>query len=329
MPTTFKNFKSLLSNDLSNNRFNGSIPKEILSLSSLSTLLNLSKNLLNRPLPLEIALLKRVVAIDLSNNHLSGNIPSSIKNYKSMEELFMANNIFSGPITNTLQEVKGLNTLDLSSNQLSGSILAKVQNLLVLQFLNISFNHLEGVVPKGGVFKDLSKVHLEGNPKICLHLACVNSQGRGRKVAIVLVITSVLLTLVLCVILGSLFYITKSKSKITKTSEPLKGKYQMISYNELRRATRNFNEENLLGKGGFGLVYKGYLRQGITVAIKVLDHIKRTSSWKSFLEESKAIRLARHRNLVRLITSCFSIDFKNMVFMALVYEFMSNCSLED
>jgi Leucine-rich repeat (LRR) protein len=188
------------------------------------------------------------LAIDLSNNHLSSNIPSSIKNCKSLEELFIANNIFSSPIMNTLREVKGLDTLNLSSNQLFGSILAKLQNLLVLQFLNLSFNHLERVVPKGGFFRDLSKVHLEGNPKLCLHLAYVNSQGRGRKVAIVLVITSVLLTLVLCVILGSLFYITKSKSKITKTSEPLKGKHQMISYNELRKATGNFNQENLLGK---------------------------------------------------------------------------------
>jgi predicted Ser/Thr protein kinase len=329
IPSTFGNFKSLLSMDLSNNRFNGSMPKEILSLGSLSTVLNLSKNFLSGPLPPEIALLQSVVTIDLSDNHLSGNIPSSIRNCKSLEKLFMARNILSGPIPNTLGELKGLDSLDLSSNQFSDSIPTELQNLLVLQLLNLSFNNLEGVVPNGGVFGNPSEVHLEGNPKLCLHLACVNSQGGGRKVEKILVITSILLTLVLCVILGSVLCIKKSKSKITKSSELLQGQHQMISYSDLGRATGNFNQESFLGKGGFGSVYKGYIRQGIPVAVKVLDHTERTSSWKSFLAECEAMRHVRHRNLVRLITSCSSIDFKNMEFMALVYEFLSNGSLED
>jgi Leucine-rich repeat (LRR) protein len=327
IPSTFGNFKSLLSMDLSNNRFNGSIPKEILSLPSLSTVFNLSNNFLSGPLPPEIAL-GSVVTIDLSDNRLSGNIPSSIGNCKSLEELFLVRNILSGPIPNTLGELKGLDALDLSSNQLSGSIPAELQNLKALQFLNLSFNNLEGVVPSGGIFRNLSEVHLEGNPKLCLHLACVNSQGGGRKVAKVLLI---LVPLVLFFIFGSLFlafYIKKSTSKITKTSQLLKGHRQMISYNELRRETGNFNQENFIGKGSFGSVYKGYLGQGIVAAVKVLD-TERTSCWKSFMAECEALRNVRHRNLVRLITSCSSMDFKNMEFLALVYEFLSNGSLED
>ncbi|KAB1220289.1 hypothetical protein CJ030_MR3G019035 [Morella rubra] len=327
IPSTFGNFKSLLSMDLSRNRFNGSIPTEIMSLSSLARVLNLSRNYLSGPLPQEVGILKKVVAIDLSDNRLSGNITSSIGSCTSLEELVMARNMLSGPIPTTIADMKGLDTLDLSSNQLSGSIPTEFEDLLALHSLNLSFNNLEGVVPTGGVFKNLSQVHLEGNPKLCLHFACINARGRG-KVVKVLVITSILVAFVLCVILGSLFFLKKSKSRVTKASDTLEGKHQMVSYNDLRLATGNFNPENFIGKGSFGSVYKGYLSQGIAVAVKVLD-TQRTSSWKSFLAECEASRNVRHRNLVRLITSCSSLDFKNKEFLGLVYEFLSNGSLDD
>ncbi|KAF5468155.1 hypothetical protein F2P56_012331 [Juglans regia] len=329
IPPAFGNFKNILSIDLSNNRFNGSIPKELLNLPSLSTVLNLSENFLSGPIPEEISL-RSVKTIDLSDNLLSGSIPSSIQSCESLEKLFMARNMLSGPIPDTMEEVKGLDTLDLSSNQLSGSIPVELQNLQALTSLNLSFNNLVGIVPSGGVFSNVSQVHLEGNPMLCLHFACVNSQGRrGRTVVKVLVITSILVTLVLCVIFGSRLYIKRRKPTMEKTSaETFIGQHQMVSYNEIRQATGNFNQENFIGKGSFGTVYKGYLWQGIAIAVKVLDNEKK-SSWKSFLAECKALRNVRHRNLVRLITSCSSIDFKNMEFLALVYEFMSNGSLED
>lgn len=57
--------------------------------------------------------------------------------------------------------------------------------------------------------------------------------------------------------------------------------------------------------------------------------MKLSTSWKSFLAECEALRNVRHRNLVKLITSCSSLDDKNMEFLALVYEFLGNGSLED
>ncbi|XP_022768688.1 putative receptor-like protein kinase At3g47110 [Durio zibethinus] len=323
IPSTFQNFQQLLSMDLSNNRLNGSIPKEILNLPSLSTLLNLSRNSLNGPFPQEIGL-KSVVAVDVSINRLSGSIPSSIKNCKSLEKLFMAENMLSGPIPGEIGEMKGLETLDLSSNQLSGFIPSDLQNLQ-LQSLNLSFNDLEGTLPSGGIFKNLSRVHLEGNPKLCLPLACKNTRGHGRLVKVYVTIT-VIAAFALCFIIASLFYVKKGKAKMT-TFETLKRQHQLISYGEIRRATSNFNPENLIGNGSFGSVYKAYLK-GVLVAIKVLD-IGRTGSWKSFLAECEALRNVRHRNLVKLITSCSSMDFQNVEFLALVYEFLANGSVED
>ncbi|KAE8704151.1 two-pore potassium channel 1-like [Hibiscus syriacus] len=292
--TTEAEIKDCLGYSLS---LNGSIPKEILNIPSLSTVLNLSKNSLNGPIPEEIGLLKSVVAIDLSMNHLSGNIPNSIKDCMSLEKLYMADNKLSGPIPGEIGEVKALETLDLSSNQLSGSIPADLQKLQILQSLNLSFNDLEGTLPSGGIFKNLSSVDLKGYRKLCSPLT------------------------------SSLFYIKKGKHMITGTSEQLKEQHQLISFHEIRNATQNFDPGNLIGYGSFGSVYKACLN-GVLVAIKVLD-IGRIGSWKSFRAECEALRNVRHRNLVKLITSCSGVHNKNVEFLALVYEYLANGSVED
>ncbi|KAM1013098.1 hypothetical protein ACFX2C_043271 [Malus domestica] len=333
IPPSFSNFHELLSMDLSNNLLNGSISGEILNLPSLSTILNLSNNFLSGPLPEELGHLTSVVTIDLSSNQFSGLIPSSIEKCKSLDGLFMARNKLSGPLPNALGEIRGLEILDLSSNQLSGSIPDKLQDLHILRYLNLSFNQLEGVIPNRGVFRNVSSVHLEGNPKLCMHFPCVN---RRRKVLVrVRITTIVLATLAVCIMVGLLLHIRKKRGSggkattiETNSGLLLKGQHQMVTYEELRGATGNFNTENLIGSGSFGTVYKGFLREGTEVAVKVLD-AKMRASWKSFLAECEALRSVRHRNLVKLITSCSSLDFKNMEFLALIYEYLSNGSLED
>ncbi|XP_010484824.1 PREDICTED: probable LRR receptor-like serine/threonine-protein kinase At3g47570 [Camelina sativa] len=100
-----------------------------------------------------------------------------------------------------------------------------------------------------------------------------------------------------------------------------------VSYDELRRATDSFTSINLLGVGSFGSVFKGVIR-GVDVAVKVID-LKAHGYYKGFIAECEALRSVRHRNLVKLITSCSNIDFKNTEFLALVYEFLSNGSLEE
>ncbi|KAI5354390.1 hypothetical protein L3X38_007285 [Prunus dulcis] len=335
VPPTFASFERLLSMDLSNNLLNGTIPREILNLSSLSTILNLSNNFLSGPLP-EIGLLQNVVTVDLSDNAISGSIPSSFAKCTILEELSMARNTLSGSLPNSLAEMRGLEILDLSSNQLSGSIPDELKELHALSYLNLSFNHLEGVIPNGGVFvKNTSNVHLEGNPKLCRHGPCGKSGNQRRKVLVLVLIAAALVTLAVCTVVGCLLYFRKHKgsgyeatSRETRSSDLLNGKHQMVTYEELRMATGNFNQENLIGSGGFGFVCKGYLREGIEVAVKVLD-VQIKGSWKSFLAECEALRSVRHRNLVKLITSCSSLDFKNMEFLALVYEYLSNGSLED
>ncbi|KAI3853523.1 hypothetical protein MKX03_017254 [Papaver bracteatum] len=74
---------------------------------------------------------------------------------------------------------------------------------------------------------------------------------------------------------------------------------------------------------------KGILQQDESkpVAVKVI-HLKQRGATKSFMAECDALRRARHRNLLKIITCCSSTDFHGNPFKALVFEFMPNGSLE-
>ncbi|XP_050154666.1 probable LRR receptor-like serine/threonine-protein kinase At3g47570 isoform X2 [Malus sylvestris] len=103
-----------------------------------------------------------------------------------------------------------------------------------------------------------------------------------------------------------------------------------VSYNTLLKATDGFSPANLIGVGGFGSVYKGLLDnyEAQPVAVKVFNMLRQGAS-KSFIAECEAMRNIRHRNLVKVITACSSVDFRGNDFKALVYEFMDNGSLEE
>eukprot|EP01018_Ginkgo_biloba_P021707 Gb_02678 [translate_table: standard] len=91
------------------------------------------------------------------------------------------------------------------------------------------------------------------------------------------------------------------------------------SYSQLKRITNNFAHK--LGKGGFGVVYKGNLSNGSQVAVKLLDESKQSE--KQFMNEVGTIGRTHHVNLVRLLGFC-----AEGLRRALLYEFMVNGSLE-
>ncbi|KAH1056201.1 hypothetical protein J1N35_034266 [Gossypium stocksii] len=98
--------------------------------------------------------------------------------------------------------------------------------------------------------------------------------------------------------------------------------FPSIQLNILQAATNNFCDENKLGQGGFGPVYKGTLADGKEIAVKRLS---RTSGQGllEFKNEVMLIAKLQHRNLVRLLGSCLEKNEK-----LLVYEFMPNKSLD-
>ncbi|CAN0900458.1 Probable LRR receptor-like serine/threonine-protein kinase At3g47570 [Linum grandiflorum] len=326
IPSSFGNFHSLISLDLSSNRFNGSIPNEILSLPSLSIALNLSHNYLTGELNEDIGLLHNIATIDLSTNFLSGNIPSSIRNCKGLVRLYLARNSFSGSIPSNVKELRGLEVLDLSYNNLSGVIPPELLHLQSLQFLDLSFNNLMEDSCSDEAPLNHSHIRFEGNSKLSLSKACKNGGSNHKTLMTVYVSVAALATLTVCSYLFIWFYLRKN---VTKSTQNLGAdEYQLVSFDELRQATENFSSENLLGSGGFGTVYRGKLSDNSVVAIKAFN-VKRTGSWDSFMAECKALSKVRHRNIVKLITTCSSLDSKNEEFWALVYEFLPNGSLAD
>ncbi|XP_010244705.1 PREDICTED: L-type lectin-domain containing receptor kinase IX.1-like isoform X2 [Nelumbo nucifera] len=96
-----------------------------------------------------------------------------------------------------------------------------------------------------------------------------------------------------------------------------------FSYGELARATRKFAEERKLGEGGFGGVYRGFLRDvKMDVAVKRVSRGSKQGV-KEYMLEVKIISRLRHKNLVQLVGWCHQHSE-----LLLVYEFMSNGSLD-
>ncbi|XP_028108666.1 probable LRR receptor-like serine/threonine-protein kinase At3g47570 [Camellia sinensis] len=103
---------------------------------------------------------------------------------------------------------------------------------------------------------------------------------------------------------------------------------ESLHLEELLKATDGFSEDKLIGVGNYGSVYKEILDQVQTiVAVKVLN-LQLSGASKSFMSECKALRTIRHRNLLKILSTCSSVDFQGNEFKALVYKFMANRSLE-
>ncbi|KAK9119754.1 hypothetical protein Scep_017847 [Stephania cephalantha] len=100
------------------------------------------------------------------------------------------------------------------------------------------------------------------------------------------------------------------------------GTFEEVCFKELRAATDHFNPKNILGRGGFGIVYKGCLHDGTVVAVKRLKDYNIAGGEVQFQTEVEMISLALHRNLLRLCGFCVTENER-----LLVYPYMPNGSV--
>ncbi|KAJ0966089.1 hypothetical protein J5N97_027227 [Dioscorea zingiberensis] len=154
-----------------------------------------------------------------------------------------------------------------------------------------------------------------------------NAGKRNNNAAIVLV-TVIPLAGVVLLVFAICFYLQRRRLVTRKAQNG--GNEQdfrtvesiLFDLGTLRDATSNFSEENKLGKGGFGLVYKGTLKDGQEIAVKRLSR----TSGQGFVELKNEVVLVaklQHRNLVRLLGCCLEEQEK-----LLVYEYLPNGSLD-
>ncbi|KAL4576199.1 hypothetical protein LXL04_012288 [Taraxacum kok-saghyz] len=331
IPSSLVNCHHLLALHLYDNKLSGKIPTQLLQLRSLTIALNLSQNNLSGSLPTEVADLKMLAYLDLSGNKLSGNIPSSIGGCTSLTFLSLKDNLFQGKVPPSLNSIRALSTLDLSHNNFSGPIPPFLQLLPLLEYVNLSFNSFEGEVPMIGVFTNASAFSVLGNSRLCGGLAelglpkCKETRKHKKRFSlfvILILIASTVFTII-CVV-----YACYKKRKGQPSQSSTEEQFMKVSYGQLLKATNGFSEANLIGEGGFSSVYQGVLDDGLVVAVKVI-HLQNRGAHKSFLVECEAWRGIRHRNLLKIITSCSSVDFQGNDFKALVYEFMPNGTLHD
>ncbi|XP_058109167.1 probable LRR receptor-like serine/threonine-protein kinase At3g47570 isoform X2 [Magnolia sinica] len=293
------------------NFFTGSIPSSMGKLQN-SQYLSLARNRLSGQIPSSLGNISQLNRLYLRENNLHGSIPSSLGDCRSLQLMDLSFNNLSGTIP---KEVIGLSSLSiflkLGSNSLTGSLPLEVSNLKNIGGLQLSDNKLSGEIP-GAM----------GN---CESLEFLELQNNFFQGTIPPALSN--LKVFLSCLIATLCWMRKSRKKSSPKST-LEDPHMKISYAELHKATDGFSSGKLIGVGSYGSVYKGILdHNGRVIAVKVIN-LQQKGASKSFLAECEALRNIRHRNLVKIITSCSSLDYKGNDFKALVFEFVPNGSLE-
>ncbi|CAN6875759.1 unnamed protein product [Brassica oleracea] len=257
----------------------------------------------------------------------------------------------TGTISPSFAKLDSLETINLHSNQLTGSIPTELTTLPKLRILDVSNNYIfDCDVPK---FSASVKVLTSGGGR------CGKSFGD-----IVKIILPVLVGALCLVGLGVCLYAKKRRRRPAKVQSPntnmvihphhsgdsdaielavaAESSYShsgstnsdihvvesgnlVIPIQVLRSVTNNFSEENILGTGGFGVVYKGELNDGTKIAVKRMESSASVVSDKGLAEfksEIDVLTKMRHRHLVALLGYCLDGNER-----LLVYEYMPRGTL--
>ncbi|KAG6520027.1 hypothetical protein ZIOFF_017056 [Zingiber officinale] len=268
-----------------------------------------------------------VIVLNFANQHLGGEISPAFSNLTSLRQLF------------------------LSSNDLVGSIPASLTQLPQLQLLDVTNNSLSGKVP---TFRTSVTLKLEDNPKLGDDSGSLFSSTSSPAALIVGLIVAFVVLLACAAAL--LFHCRKknqskkferiasdstsfkigldglskgsggiSSGSITSSDQySTEAQSMHISIQSLRRATDNFSDANILGRGGFGLVYKGD-HNGTTIAVKRNGYDSTgNKGHEEFKAEIEVLRKVKHKNLVALVGFCDDDREK-----LLVYEYMAGGTLTE
>ncbi|KAH0688553.1 hypothetical protein KY290_019736 [Solanum tuberosum] len=234
----------------------------------------------------------RIIGLDLSSSELNGEIPSSLSNLTALQYLDLSDNDLTGPIPSSLAGFAFLRFLNLTGNKFWGSIPLGLAEKANNETLLLS---MDGFIP-------LIKNH------------CQSAQCTKKKLSIP-VVASVAVLLMLLIVVITICYFTKRKGD--KRVDSFDSRSQRFSYTKIVSMTNNF--EKILGRGGFGLVYHGYL-DNKEVAVKMLAE----TGYKEFQIEAELLGRVHHRNLISLVGYCYE-----GAYMALVYEYMANGTVKE
>ncbi|XP_044485343.1 probable LRR receptor-like serine/threonine-protein kinase At1g74360 [Mangifera indica] len=333
--------------------------------SQITGYLQLSGNQLSGEVPIEIGKMQNFSMLHLGFNQFYGKLPSQIDKL-ALVVLNLTRNSFSGTIPSEIGNIKCLLNLDLSYNNFSGTFPASFNELSDLSKFNISYNpFISGSIPSTGQLATFERSSYLGDPLLYLPDFFANSPAqppkhakssegtRKTKLAVILAFLVLLLVALICGIFSLVICISvkSPEEKPGYLLEDIKYRHDYASssggsspwlsdsvkvirldktaftHADILNATGRFSEDRIIGKGGFGTVYRGELPDGRAVAVKKLQR-EGIDGEKEFRAEMEVLSGHGfgwpHPNLVTLYGWC--LDGSDKI---LVYEYMEGGSLED
>jgi len=303
---------------------------------------------------------KTVITVSLGKQHFGGIISPAFVNLTALTTLKLNDNNLSGPIPDSLIKLPQLSLLDVSNNNLTGKIPAFASSVKLTitpgnPLLGSGGGSGSGGTPSsgsdsntttpGGVpngrgngGKKVSPGVIAGVVGIVIVGAIgffvlfkvnrkkkrgksgrVNDQENGNGINALVKNGSSCCTNGY----GVLSEIQSQSSGNHSGRHFFEGGNVVISIEVLRQVTDNFSENNILGKGGFGVVYKGELHDGTKIAVKRMESgAMGTKGMNEFQAEIAVLTKVRHRHLVALLGYCINGNER-----LLVYEYMPQGTL--
>ncbi|KAK6135406.1 hypothetical protein DH2020_030860 [Rehmannia glutinosa] len=249
---------------------------------------------------------------DLGNANLSGQLVPQLGQLQNLQYLELYSNNISGRIPNELGNLTNLVSLDLYLNSLSGPIPDTLGRLQRLRFFFA--NNL------------LEPLPVSPPPPVPPSTPSPSQDSATGAIAGGVAAGAALLFAAPAIALA---WYRRRKPQDHFFDVPAEedpevhlGQLKRFSLRELQVATDNFSNKNILGRGGFGKVYKGRLTDGSLVAVKRLKEERTQGGELQFQTEVEMISMAVHRNLLRLRGFCMTPTER-----LLVYPYMANGSV--
>ncbi|KVI08352.1 Concanavalin A-like lectin/glucanase, subgroup [Cynara cardunculus var. scolymus] len=298
--------KNVTAVNFAKRKFSGTISPAFANLSSLRSL-SLNENNLVGSIPPILTSLHDLQLFDVSNNNLSGPIPD-FKTVKFSHDgnPLLGQNIPSGsngppgsgpnspnPGGNPPGKSKGS---PVSAGMVAGIVLGVLIFVGIVLFVFYKCcakkRHQKfGRVENPEIGKELMKASVVGS----------SSNGYG----------------------GGFSELQSQSSGDHSEMHVFEGGNVVISIQVLRQVTDNFSADNVLGRGGFGVVYKGELHDGTKIAVKRMESgVMGTKGLNEFQAEIAVLTKVRHRHLVALLGYCINDNER-----LLVYEYMPQGTL--